>query len=54
MPGGAIGELKVEYKQRKRQDLGHMPLSESVGGVFWYSQAKAGSVNFLKQKMGFW
>lgn len=43
MPGGATQEVKAEYRQR--QDLGHMPLSGSLGGVLWGSQARAGLVN---------
>ena len=31
--------------QTERQALGHIPLSGSVGGVLWASQARAGLVN---------
>ena len=44
---GPHGEIKAECRQR--QNLGHMPLLGSVGGVLWDSQAKAGLVN-SKQK----
>lgn len=31
--------------QTERQDLGHVPLLGSVGGIIWGSQAKCGLVN---------
>ena len=38
--------------ERERQDLGHMPLLGSVGGVLWGSQAKSRLVD-SNQKEGF-
>ena len=40
---GPHGEVKAECRQR--QDLGHMPLLVSVGGVPWGSWAGAGLAN---------
>ena len=44
MPPGVTegGQGRV---QTERQNLGHMPLLKSVGGVLWVSWARAGSVN---------
>lgn len=36
-------------REREQQDLGHMPLLGSEGGVLWSSWAKAGLAN-SKQK----
>lgn len=41
MLGGATwGGQGREQAERGGQDLGHMPLLGSVGGVFWGSHAK--------------
>ena len=44
-PKGPHGEVKSGYRQRERQDQGHMPLLGSEGRVFWGSQAKVRLVN---------
>lgn len=39
-PKGPRGEVRSGYRQRERQDQGHMPLLGSEGRVLWGSQAK--------------
>ena len=47
----SLEEVKGRCRQRGRQDLGHMPSSESVERVLWGSQAKVRLVNSnLKEK----
>lgn len=48
-----LEEVKGRYRQRGRQDLGHMPSSESVERVLWASQAKARLVNPNLKEWGF-
>lgn len=44
-PKSPCGEVRSGYRQRERQDQGHMPLLGSEGRVLWGSQAKVRLVN---------
>lgn len=56
MPSGVVrgGQSRVQL-EGEAQELVHMPLLVSVGGVLWDSQAKARLVSSnQKNKVGFW
>lgn len=51
-PGGSTrphGEVKAGWLQRKRQDLGHMPLLASICAALGGSQGRVGLVDSNRQ-----
>ena len=48
---GPHQEVKAEGRRRAGQDLGHMPLLGSTGGVLWDCQAKSGLVNSNREEV---
>lgn len=50
---GPHREVEVGYRQRERQDPGHMPLFGSMNGMVWGSQAKVRLVNSNQKEPGF-
>ena len=49
---GLRGEINAGCRQRVHQDLGHMPLLGSLGGVLRGSWAKTRFVNSHKKRVG--
>ena len=50
---GSQAEVKEGCRQRARQDLGHLPLSGSIGGALWRPRAKTELVNSNQKEWGF-